>query len=97
MAADTGTVVLAGTLLTSGGNPVAGATITFTDTNGDTIPSATTDATGAFSVTATVAAPAANETFTASYAGDATHKASTASATGTILVGTTLTLNLTVQ
>lgn len=87
--------MLSGTLKTSGGTAIAGATITFTDTNADVIPSATTDANGNFTATATVAAPATNEQFTANYAGDATHKAASATANATILVGTTLTLTVT--
>jgi len=96
--ADTGKVTISGSLKTTGGTPLAGQTVTFTDDKGDTIPSATTDANGDYSVQATVVAPAPAEKFTASFAGVAgSYAASTASATADVVAGTTITINLVVS
>ena len=95
---DTSSVTITGTLQTSGGTPIGGETMTFSDTNGDTIASATTAANGTFTTTATVAAPAVAEVFTAAFAGDAAkgYLASTGTATATIAVGTQITVTITV-
>jgi hypothetical protein len=96
--ADTATVTISGTLKTTGGTPLASQPITFTDDNGDTIPSATTDASGNYSTQATVAAPAPNEKFTANFAGVAgSYSASSASVNADIVAGTALTINIVVS
>jgi uncharacterized protein YfaS (alpha-2-macroglobulin family) len=95
---DTATVTITGTLQTSGGTPLANQQITFVDDKGDTIPAATTDANGNYSVKATVVAPAPNEKFTASFAGVAgSYASATASAIANVVAGTSLTINIVVS
>jgi hypothetical protein len=93
--ADTAQLTITGTLKTTGGTPVAGAPLTFSDSANDLIPGTTTDAGGNYSIVATVAAPATNLVVTVKFAGTATEGPSQASSQAVnILVGTMLVINV---
>lgn len=95
---DTASVTITGILKTTGGTPLANQPLTYTDDAGDTIPGATTDANGNYSVTFQASAPHPAEKFTVNFAGVAgTYGPSSASATADIIAGTTLTINLAVS
>jgi hypothetical protein len=100
--ANTGSVLLSGTLLDNSGNPISGQTIALTYTpSGSTTPvsigSVTTTSTGAFSSTVTVPAPG-TYVFTATFAAVTGYDGTTASTGSTAVnVKTVLTITATVQ
>ncbi len=100
--ANTGSVLLAGTLLDNSGNPIASQTIALSYTpSGSTTPvslgNVTTSPTGSFSTTVTVPAPG-TDVFTGTFAAITGYGAATASTPATAInVKTVLTITATVQ
>jgi hypothetical protein len=88
-------IAVTGTLTNGAGEPLAGATITGTDTLGGTasdLAEATTDSAGGFTVTVPSAAPG-QHTVDLSYAGQGPNKAATGQVTFTVKHETKLTLS----